>query len=167
MSLTLSDLEDVTLETLDLVEQFLEANGWHYEREDADCLHCIVPSRWGELGALFAVRQEPTALHFSVTLDVKPQARKRAALNEMILMVNERLWLGHFDYWAEEGVILFRHALPLLDRDVPSGGEVRAVMASAVEAVDRFVPAFNFVIWAGKSPEEAIEAALFDTQGEA
>jgi hypothetical protein len=29
------------------------------------------------------------------------------------------------------------------------------------------VPAFNFLIWAGKSPREAIDAVMFETQGEA
>lgn len=156
-----------TLEALDLIEEYLETNGWQHEREDDDAVQCIVPSRWGEMGGLFAYRDEPPALHASVTLDLKPQTAKRAAIAELVMLMNERLWLGHFDFWADEGVILFRHALPMLERETPSGGEIRSVMAAAVDAIDRFVPAFNFVVWAGKSPREAVEAALFETVGEA
>jgi hypothetical protein len=36
-----------------------------------------------------------------------------------------------------------------------------------MDAVNMFVPAFNFVIWAGKSPAEALQGALFETSGEA
>ena len=80
---------------------------------------------------------------------------------------HERLWLGHFDYWTDEGVIIFRYTFPLMERDEATIGEIRATIAAAVSAVDRFVPAFNFLIWAGKSPREAIDAVMFETQGEA
>ena len=167
MSLSQTDVYDPVIETLDLIEDYLETNSWAHEREDDEAVQCIVPTRWGEMGGLFALRTDPAALHFSVTLDVKPQIARKAAIAELVMMMNERLWLGHFDYWAEEGVLLFRHALPMLDRDCPSGGEVRSLMAAAVDAVDRFIPAFNFVVWAGKTPREAMDAAMFETQGEA
>ena len=167
MSLQSSTDFDVMTNTLDLIEDYLETNSWIHEREEDEAVQCIVPSRWGEMGGLFALRMEPPAVHFSVTLDVKPQIGKRAQIAELVMMMNERLWLGHFDYWIEEGVIIFRHAIPMLERDCPSGGEVRSLMAAAVDAIDRFVPAFNFVVWAGKAPREAIDAALFETQGEA
>ena len=44
---------------------------------------------------------------------------------------------------------------------------LRGVQKRHARAVDRFVPAFNFLIWAGKSPEEAMDAAMFETDGEA
>ena len=68
---------------------------------------------------------------------------------------------------ADDAVILFRHTLPMLDRSEPEAGEVRAVIAAATDAINMFVPAFNFVIWAGKTPREAMDAAMFETDGEA
>jgi hypothetical protein len=153
---------------MELVETCLAAAGWDFQRdEDDDTLQCLAQSQWGEMGGMFAVRQNPPALHFSITLDVKPTAARRAAISELVLMANERLWLGHFDYWLEEGVLIFRHALPLLDRVEPEAGEIRAILAAGMDAVNMFVPAFNFVIWAGKSPAEALQGALFETSGEA
>jgi hypothetical protein len=40
-------------------------------------------------------------------------------------------------------------------------------MEIAVSECDRFYPAFQFVIWGGKSAAEAIGAAMLDTVGEA
>jgi len=37
----------------------------------------------------------------------------------------------------------------------------------AVDAAERYFPAFQFVIWAGKTAREAIDAAMFETAGEA
>lgn len=163
----LSPHTDENHELFDTVEQVLNGLGWQYDRDGYDALQCIAPTRWGDMGALFTNRVEPPALHLSLTLDVKPQASRRAVISELIMMMNERLWLGHFDYWIEDSVIIFRHALPMAGRMSPGSAELLSVLTAAVEAVERFVPAFNFVIWAGKTPTEAIAAAMFETDGEA
>ena len=167
MSLNTDHDIGLAFDPLERVEEALEAAGWEHERDDMGTVQAVAESRWGDMGALFAYRPEPAAIHFSTTLDVKPVATKRAQIAELIMMANERLWLGHFDYWSDEGVIIFRYTFPMLDRDDVSMGELRAVIAAATSAVDRFIPAFNFLIWAGKSPREAIDAAMFETQGEA
>ena len=41
------------------------------------------------------------------------------------------------------------------------------ILAAALDAADQFLPAFNFVVWAGKSAEEAVAAVVFETAGEA
>jgi hypothetical protein len=41
------------------------------------------------------------------------------------------------------------------------------VIEAAVDEVDRFYPVFQFVLWGGKSPKDAIAAALVETRGEA
>jgi len=153
---------------LDLVETCLTEAGWEYQRETEDgALQALAASQWGEMGSMFALRAEPPALHFSITLDVKPTPARRNEIAHLVLMANERLWLGHFDFWHDEGVILYRHTLPLLGRSQADPGEIHAMLAAGLDSVNMFVPAFNFVIWAGKSAAEALEAALFETAGEA
>ncbi|MEM9669330.1 MAG: YbjN domain-containing protein [Pseudomonadota bacterium] len=167
MSLTTLTIEDNEDEVLEAIEQALAHTDWDYDRDESGGVQCIASTRWGEIGALFAARQEPSALHFSMTLDVKPQAARQSVIGQLILAINERLWLGHFDYWIEDHVILFRHTIPMGGRVAPTAGEIHAVITAGLEAVERFVPAFNFVIWAGKSPEEALAAVMFETDGEA
>jgi hypothetical protein len=167
MSVGLTRNEFNMIDPLERVEEALEEGGWQAERDEEGTLQAVAETRWGDLGALFAYRPVPAAIHFSMTLDVKPQTAKRAQIAELIMMANERLWLGHFDYWADEGVIIFRYTFPMMDRDEPTLGEIRSAMAAAVSATERFVPAFNFLIWAGKSPRDALEAVMFETHGEA
>lgn len=168
MSLTVDNIHTTDIDPMEMVESCLAVAGWEFQRdEDGTTIQCLADTRWGEMGGMFASRREPPALHFSITLDVKPTQARRAQIAELVMMANERLWLGHFDYWADEGVIIYRHALPMLDRIEPEAGEVRAVLAAGLDAVNMFVPAFNFVIWAGKTPAEAMEAAMFETAGEA
>lgn len=167
----MSMLEDPFVEfgesALDVVEQTLLAAEWVCERSDEGLIHCSAMTRWGECGAMFAWRDEPAAIHFSLTLDLRAPPAKKAAISELLRQINERLWLGHFDYWAEDGVAVFRHTIPMLDRAQPEPGEIAAIIAAALDAAEQFLPAFNFVVWAGKSASEALEALLLETAGEA
>jgi hypothetical protein len=83
--------------------------------------------------------------------------------------INEQLWIGHFEMWASSGVLLFRHAVlldgsadPLMTLD-----QAETVVEAAIDECERFYPVFQFVLWADKTPQEAIAAALIETQGEA
>ena len=42
-----------------------------------------------------------------------------------------------------------------------------ALLSTAVEACERYYPAFQYVTWAGKTAREALQATLFETSGEA
>ena len=153
--------------TMDIIEQCLASAEWGAERSDERSMNFAAPTRWGECGGIFILRDEPRAVHFSLSVDMRASNTRRAQVLELLSMVNERLWMGHFEYWVDDGVLMYRHTLPLLSREAPEKGEVEAVMHAAAEAIEKFLPAFNFVVWAGKTPKDALEAALFDTLGEA
>jgi hypothetical protein len=41
------------------------------------------------------------------------------------------------------------------------------LIESAIDECERFYPVFQFVLWGGKTPKEALAASLTETQGEA
>ena len=49
----------------------------------------------------------------------------------------------------------------------PRDRQCEAVLGSALDACERYFPAFQFVVWAGKSAREAMDSAMFETSGEA
>jgi hypothetical protein len=81
--------------------------------------------------------------------------------------MNEQLWVGHFGLWERESVVIFRHALLLAGGAEPSRVQCEAILQAAIAACERYYQAFQFVIWAGRSAREALDAALFETAGEA
>jgi hypothetical protein len=76
------------------------------------------------------------------------------------------MWIGHFDHWPKDGLVMFRHALVLAGGVEPAGSQCESVLATAVEACERYFPALQFVVWAGKPAREALDAAMFETSGE-
>jgi hypothetical protein len=41
------------------------------------------------------------------------------------------------------------------------------LLGTALDASERYFPAFQFVVWAGKPAREALDAAMFETHGHA
>jgi hypothetical protein len=158
---------DFSDKALDVVEQVLLGCDWACERSEEGVIHCASMTKWGEFGGMFVWRQQPASLNFSLTLDLRAPNAKHSAISELLRKINERMWLGHFDYWNDDGVAVFRHTIPMLDRIQPEPGEIAAILTAALDAADQFLPAFNFVVWAGKSAEEAVAAVVFETAGEA
>jgi len=48
-----------------------------------------------------------------------------------------------------------------------TGHQCETLLSTALESCERYFPAFQFVVWAGKSAREALDAAIFDTRGQA
>jgi hypothetical protein len=93
---------------------------------------------------------------------------KRAAVHELIVLANERMWLGHFGMWTEEGMPMFRHALLIRGVDENRALEtLEDLVDVAITECERFYPAFQYVVWGGKSATEAIAASMLDPVGEA
>jgi hypothetical protein len=112
-------------------------------------------------------RPEDQVLQFLAFPDIKVATEKRAAIYESLGLINEQLWLGHFELWSGSGLIVFRHAALVGEGETMSFEQAEAISEAALEECERFYPVFQFVLWGGKSPTEAISAALIDTAGEA
>ena len=86
MSLDLSRAEIDLPDPLERVEEALETAGWQYDRDEDGTIQAVAETKWGDMGALFAYRPDPSAIHFSMTLDVKPVPARRAAIAELIMI---------------------------------------------------------------------------------
>jgi hypothetical protein len=64
-------------------------------------------------------------------------------------------------------MVMFRHALVLSGGIAASGRQCEALLGTALDSCERYFPAFQFVIWAGKPAREAMDSAMFETSGEA
>ena len=115
----------------------------------------------------FTWLEDVEALHISCAFEIKTHDRRNSELQALIALINEHMWVGHFGFWKDEGMIIFRHALVLTGGLAPSAEQCEAVLAAAVSSCERYYQAFQFVLWAGKTAREALESAMIETVGEA
>ena len=151
---------------VDTVETIASSRDWAFDRAGDHEITISVDGRWTDYHVSYTWMADLEALHIACAFDLKvPDTRVREAA-ELVARINEQLWVGHFDMWPKEGVIIFRQALPLAGAEA-SERQCEALLEFAVEACERYFQAFQFVVWAGKTAEEALDAALFETVGDA
>ncbi len=167
MDTSLSD-ETVLLsnDPLDVVEHVLTAENLPFDRTEDGDLAFTLAGDWKDYELWFAWRPEGDTLQLCLSMDLTVPKESRLAAQELIAAINPRVWLGHYELW-EDGEIIFRHGMALMTGEQPSLAQAAAMIDVAVEAGDRFFPAFDFMLRGAKSPQEAIAACMFETVGEA
>ncbi|NGZ28758.1 MAG: hypothetical protein G8345_17940 [Magnetococcales bacterium] len=149
-----------------LVEDYTIDNNWNSERSSEFELWSEIPSQWGGHRLWVVFHDDTEFLQFSTYLTLKIPDRLVRVVAEAITLMNERIWLGHFEIWSEEMVPVFRVVVPLRGADL-TPEQVEDIMNTIIQEAERFFPAFQWVIWGGKSPAEAVAASMVETEGEA
>ena len=157
----------IALDPLDVVEYVLSAENLTFDRTEEGDLAFTLAGDWKDYELWFAWRPEAECLQLCLSVDRKCEEANRPAGYELINLVNQRVWLGHFEIWAEDGEVIFRHALSLPEGERPTPAQTAAMIDAAMEAADRFYPAFDFLLTGEKSPKEAMAACMFETVGTA
>jgi hypothetical protein len=151
---------------LDLVEEIVSANEWSFQRS-ADELSVEFPGHWCAYHLHFVWSQDLAAMHLSCFMDMKVPKRRFTPVAELLTLINTKLWLGCFVLPAEESTPVFRHTVLLRGAQGASVEQLEDMVDIALTECERFYPAFQFVIWGGKTAQEAIAASLLETVGEA
>ncbi|HYP57506.1 MAG TPA: YbjN domain-containing protein [Beijerinckia sp.] len=152
---------------VDLIERLAAQNQWSFDRDDEDEISISVAGDWTDYNIAFTWLSDMEALHVACAFDLKiPLARRQEVLS-LVSLINEQLWIGHFDIWPNDGVIMFRHALILAGGADLNGHQCESVLTNAVTACERYYQAFQFVVWAGRSGRDALDQAMIETKGEA
>jgi hypothetical protein len=162
-----ADIEKHNTNPVDVVERLAAFNEWSFARASDDEVTLVVAGRWTDYQVSFTWMPEIEALHLACAFDLKVPERRRAEVTELAALVNEQLWVGHFDVWFKHGIIMFRHALVLTGGIAAADAQCEALLGIALNSCERHYQAFQFVLWAGKSPREALESIMFETRGEA
>src|ERR1700730_16044107 len=149
------------------VEDIAADNNWSFERSGDDEITIASKGEWTDYQLSFTWMAEIEALHLACAFDMKIPVPRRPEAQRLIAAINEQLWVGHFDLWTHTGMIMHRQALVLPGRLPASIAQSESMLAAALHACDRYYPALQFAVWAGKSTAEAMSAAMFDTEGEA
>jgi len=167
MSLIELPKEEGRINPVDVVEHLAALNDWSFDRAADDEITISVSGRWTDYHVSFTWMDDIEALHLACAFDLKVPELRRSEVRHLVSHVNEQLWVGHFDLWAQDGLVMFRHALVLAGGVEASGQQCHALLDAALDTCERYYQAFQFVVWAGKSAREAMDAAMFETSGEA
>ena len=152
---------------VDMLTALFEARGWPCESVSEAEISGEIQGSWAKYQVRAVWRTEDNVLQLLCLPDIRVAKDKQRAAWELLALVNEQLWLGHFDIWSSGGVLVYRHGLLLGDDGLLSLTQAQALIETAIDECDRFYPAFQFVLWGDKSPRDALDSAMVDAAGEA
>src|SRR5580692_3017812 len=103
----------IALDPLDVVERVLMAENLSFDRTEDGDLAFTLRGDWGDYELWFAWRPEADCLQLCLSFDRRVAKDGRGPAYDLINLINQRVWLGHFEVWPEDGEIVFRHAMGL------------------------------------------------------
>ena len=152
---------------LDILEEIVTANEWLFDRTGDDELIVELAGKWCHYRMFFVWQREIGALQFTCQFDMKVPDAKRSDVNDLLALLNNRLWLGHFDLDLQQNTPLFRYTILARNDKMPVVEQLEDLVEIALTECERFYPAFQFVIWGGKRPGEAMAASMIEVVGQA
>lgn len=166
--MSLSELIDTDdMHPIDLVETLAQHHAWDFDRVTDDQIAMTVEGQWRTYSLTLAWSGPDETLRLICTYDMDlPDAR----LPDMLAVAhqaNDLCWAGGFTFWAAQRLMVWRYGLLLSGGVGASPEQVEAMLTSAVEACERFYPAFQLVAWADRTPDEALKIAIGQAWGRA
>ncbi len=152
---------------VDMLSALFEARGWPFTTNSPEEMSGEIQGSWTSYQLRAIWRRDDNVLQLLCLPDVRVGKDRRSPACDLLALVNEQLWLGHFDIWSSGDILVYRNAAMLGDDGLLSLDQAQAIVETAVEECDRFYPAFQFVLWGDKSAQEALACAMVDAAGEA
>ena len=85
---------------IDLIETLAASREWPFERGTEDDMNVCVAGTFCDYHLAISWRPDLGGLHVASVLDTRAPQSKRTEIHELLALINEQLWLGHFDIWS-------------------------------------------------------------------
>ena len=148
---------------LDAFERIAIAEHYDYERLDVFEVNISLSGRWGlhDLSLRWNAAEEQ--LQIFLILESRSPSGRTNELCRLMSLLNERLRAGHFDYWERNSSLVYRNNVSLKGGAKLEVEQAMDLIAMALDAAECGFPASQYVIWAGQTPEDALNKALLET----
>jgi len=159
------DSENFVLNPIDIVEDVIHGKKWSFSRSDDYELVAEIASQWCQYRLYFTWSEQIRAISFTVTFDIKfPQSKYQSA-HELLALINEKLWIGHFDITKKNGIPAYRHTVLSLSKNEMLQHQLEDLVDIAIYECEKYYPAFQLVLFEDSLPSNALSVSTFDTIG--
>ena len=149
---------------LENVELAASIQNWTFDRTDNE-VSIIANGKHNNYQLSVSLQNDSNGLNVICGFDLRFNRKNKFQILKLVSSINAQLWLGHFDVWDKEGLIVYRNS-SILEKS-PNLKTIETLLNDAVSSIDLYFPAFQYILWAGKDSEEALQTVLFETRGEA
>lgn len=158
---------NLTYNPIDMVESIFSNNSFELERRGVNEVVVEVQGKWSNTLLFFAWEENIKCLHLSCLMNIEGLTECNPKIFELLALANEDLWLGHFSYWKEHNMPVFKHSMLLDGNDDISTEKLSQIIQIAIKECERMYPIFKAVLLKGISPEDALYPFTMTTMGQA
>ena len=161
------DRDNIPLNPIDVVEDVIYEKKWNFSRSD-DCeLVADIASNWCQYRLYFTWSELVRAMSFTITFDLKFPQTKIIKAYELIGLINEKLWIGHFDITNKNGIPAYRHTiLSTTDNDFLHK-KLEDLVDIAIYECEKYYPSFQQVLFDEIEPSRSLVFTNFEVLGSA
>lgn len=159
---SLASMQAVRPSPLDTFERLATAENYDFDRISTNELHISMRGLWCDHDISLLWKQDIEQVDLYLLFDGRTPGGRTDNICRLLTLLNERLVSGHFDFWEKDSALVYRSSINLAGGAKLRLEQAMALLASALDAGERGYPACQYVVWAGKSPEDAINSVLVD-----
>ncbi len=152
---------------IDVVETIFARRSYELERRTPDEIVIEVQGKWNNMLLFFSWERNMNCIHMSCLMDIENNLADRSKIFELLALINEQLWVGHFSYWTEQNLPVFKHSLFLNNEYDTLENSLARLIDIAVKECERMYPVFKVVLTKGMEPKDALFPILMQTVGQA
>ena len=161
------DSENFILNPIDVVEDVIHSKKWTFSRADDYELVAEIASEWCQYRLYFTWSEQIKAISFTITFDLKFPQNKFVEAQELLALINEKLWIGHFDITSKNGIPAYRHTVLSFPDNEMLHNQLEDLVDIAIYECEKYYPAFQLVLFEDVDPQKAINVSTFETIGQA
>ena len=161
------DTENFPLNPIDVVEDVIYQKRWNFSRAADHELVAEIESHWCQYRLYFTWSENINAMSFTITFDLCfPQSKFNKAY-ELLGLINEKLWIGHFDITSKNGIPAYRHTVFESHGNEMFYNQLEDLVDIAIYECEKYYPAFQLLLFDESCPHEALEFCEIDVIGRA
>ncbi len=160
-------LDSGDIHPIDIVEDIASYNSWDFDRISDEQIAMAIEGIWRTYSLSLAWSGFDETLRLICTFDMDPPEARLPELFEALDLANDRSWTGAFTLWQDQKLMVYRYGLNLAGGATASPEQIATMVQAAVEACERYYPAFQLVCWGDENPKQAMDVALMEAFGRA
>lgn len=155
----LSSATHISSNPIDFIESIFGAQAFEFERRGLNEIVVELQGKWTNMLLFFAWEENLKCFQLSCLMDMPQASCPIDRMFELLALINEDLWLGHFSYWTERKVPIFKHSVIMDDTDFHMEDKLSEMIHIAVTECERLYPIFQAVLVQNIPPHQALRAS--------
>ena len=161
------DTENFSLNPIDIVEDVIYQKKWNFSRAADHELVAEIESQCCQYRLYFTWSENIGAMSFTITFDLCFPKLKFNKAYELLGLINEKLWIGHFDITNKNGIPAYRHTILSSSNNDLLHKKLEDLLDIGIYECEKYYPSFQQVLFEDISPQEALKFSYFEVIGRA